>query len=283
MVKKIFPRRKKNRFKRIIELLGVQSDCRACNGTGEQCLAYVTKEASFDLANPIRKQFGTLSPGRGKKRSLVDAMEECKSNGFKSMLSKFPEEGIRHMNALKAIEKMFYKRPMWCKPIENPRSFQRMILDMVKNEADDRSILWFCDRTGNSGKTKLRVELVALHGAFGCEGGKVGDIMYQATEFLAANDNKCDTFVFDFAKCSGDYVSYGAMEAIKNGTWTSTKYVGGLVSIKPPHVICFANNWPDLKKMSMDRWKLYEIEKVDDDYIATEKTTEQVSVSNFGI
>ena len=271
--------KKKKRYNQISALLGLDSaSCFKCNGTPEQCRAYVTKE---DTRVESGIEYGVISRGAGAKRTLVPCADMVKERGLKRTFEEFPEDCIRHMNALKQVEAMFYKRPVYCKPMEHYRSFQQKILDMIKEDAHDRHVYWFCDKTGGSGKSKLRIELVALHNAFGCEGGKNADIIHNATEFVNRVEDNAKVFVFDFARCSSDYISYGAIESIKNGTWMSTKYQGGQVSIQPPHVLCFANDWPDLNKMSIDRWRLYEIEKVNDDYVATEKTIHKVGENSY--
>lgn len=41
-----------------------------------------------------------------------------------------------------------------------------------------------------------------------------------------------------------------------------------------PHVIIFSNEWPDAYKLSLDRWKLYNIDK--DKYVPIKRLTEEV-------
>lgn len=269
--------KKKKRYGQIAALLGLSNaDCSRCNGTPEQCLAYVTKE---DTRVEVGAQHGVLSKGKGSKRNLEDVIECVKEIGVKRALAEYPEDVLRHLNALQKVEDWFYVQPVRCEPMSNPRTFQKFILDLIKTPAHDRHIYWFCDKVGGCGKTKLRIELAALHKAFCCEGGKVNDIIHNATVF--AKKQETSVCVFDFARCSADYVSYQAIEMLKNGTWSSNKYTGGQVSISPPHVICFANDWPDLKKMSMDRWVLYEIEQVGEDYVHVVRNPHKVDDNTY--
>lgn len=251
--------------------------CDQCRGTPEENLAYVTKEDSFDKDNPIRKQFGAISKGQGKHRNHAAAIEIAKTEGVDEVLERYPDLGLRYYNTLKKLEDAHKQKVVWCKPMETLRGFQQMILNFIKEEPNDRMVYWFCDKIGNSGKSKLAIELKALHGAFTSNGGKGPDVIHNATEFMNRPKNKnCSIFVFDFARSKGDFLCYNAIEQLKQGTWSSTKYTGGDISIKPPHMICFANDWPDVDQMSHDRWKLYAIEKEGEDYIASEKTVDWV-------
>jgi len=56
-----------------------------------------------------------------------------------------------------------------------------------------------------------------------------------------------------------EYISYGAMEKIKNGFYMSSKYESKPIIRNCPHIICFANFEPDYDKLSQDRWKVHNI------------------------
>ena len=51
---------------------------------------------------------------------------------------------------------------------------------------------------------------------------------------------------------------YGFIEEIKDGNAISTKYNSSVLDIKIPNtVVVFANEYPNIKKMSTDRWTVY--------------------------
>lgn len=51
------------------------------------------------------------------------------------------------------------------------------------------------------------------------------------------------------------------METIKNGLWEYTKYEGGSIRRDAPaHIIVFANEFPKVDKLSLDRWDIIEID-----------------------
>ena len=63
----------------------------------------------------------------------------------------------------------------------------------------------------------------------------------------------------DFTRDVEEYVSYQAIEAIKNGIFYNTKYESKMITYNSPHVIIFANFFPDITKLSSDRWVIREL------------------------
>lgn len=134
--------------------------------------------------------------------------------------------------------------------------WQQKIYDICKGEPDDRSIYWIFEDKGNVGKTQLAKKLSHDLGAVPVE-GKKNDILYCCAE------HESDIYIFDFERSMEDYISYGAMEKIKNGYYMCSKYESKPILRASPHVICFANFVPDHETLSKDRWKIFKIENLD--------------------
>lgn len=58
----------------------------------------------------------------------------------------------------------------------------------------------------------------------------------------------------DIPRSCRKYVNYTGIEEIKNGCFASTKYECEMIVMNSPHFICFANDEPQVEKMSQDRW-----------------------------
>lgn len=143
------------------------------------------------------------------------------------------------------------------KTIDTLFPWQQHCYDLLK-ESNDRNIIWIYETIGNVGKTAFCKWLYLNDNIIYITGGKGSDILHVTTEALKAKPN-CETFVFDFPRTLEGHVSYNAIEQIKNGFWTSTKYEGGTVCINNPAVVIFANWIPDTSQLSSDRWNIYEI------------------------
>lgn len=133
-------------------------------------------------------------------------------------------------------------------------SWQKDIVEIIKSEPDDRTIYWFWEPVGGIGKTTFCKYLAHVHGAVAIEGRK-NDILYCAAEF------ESDIYIFDFERSCEDYISYAAMEKVKNGFFMCSKYESKPIVRNCPHVICFANFEPDISQLSADRWKIKKIAK----------------------
>lgn len=144
----------------------------------------------------------------------------------------------KHMQWARAV--FTNKRPT---PMVAPttwRTWQQELLDAVKEDPDDRTIHWFYDPNCGAGKTTITKYLVRNHGAIVLS-GKTADVLngYDDQEIV----------IFDIPKDaqSGDkdFIPYGAIEKIKDGTFYSGKYEGQMhVRDYEAHVIVFANCLP---------------------------------------
>lgn len=138
--------------------------------------------------------------------------------------------------------------------VEEPYGWQLEVMNIIKEKPDKRTIHWFYEEKGNVGKTTLCKYLVAKHDALMLT-GKANDMYYMLSKF----PNKRKLVLIDVPRSSQDYVNYGAIEQIKNGLIFSGKYEGCQLIFNSPHVIIFANERPNTRMMSKDRWNIVEI------------------------
>lgn len=159
------------------------------------------------------------------------------------------------------------KIPRPLKVINPDRPFQQEILEMVKGEPCDRKIFWYFGE-GGIGKTQFCKYLSHKHGAI-CLSGKGADVRNGVCEYLKTNGDTPDLVLFPIPRSyNTEYLSYEALENIKDMYFYSGKYEGGMINGNPPHLIVFANEPPDITKMSKDRWEIFHI---DDKKFKTDK------------
>ncbi|AUM61904.1 Rep [uncultured virus] len=138
--------------------------------------------------------------------------------------------------------------------VAEPTGWQKQALSLLESEPDDRSIYWIWEPTGGRGKTQFCKYCVVKKDALMLT-GKSADMYHMLSKF----PNKRKIILVDIPRSQQDYLNYGAIEQIKNGLVFSGKYEGCQLVFNCPHVFVFANEPPDLSKMSMDRWKVYHI------------------------
>lgn len=137
------------------------------------------------------------------------------------------------------------------KTIENLYKWQQQIEELLNQPADDRKIYWLVDRDGNLGKTALCKYICNRYNALYVS-GKAADIKYGITQYL--ENNELDIVLLDFPRSLEQFVSFDAIESVKNGIFFSSKYESGMVMFNSPHVFCFSNFIPDTSSLSEDRW-----------------------------
>lgn len=133
------------------------------------------------------------------------------------------------------------------------------ILEIIKEEADDRTIHWYWSKEGAVGKTCFCKYLSVMHGAIPLH-GKGADIRNGVNQYMMTNKMSPDLVVFPVPRSYGaQYISYEGLENIKDMYFYSGKYEGGTILGNSPHLFVFANEPPELEKCSPDRWRVVEI------------------------
>lgn len=140
------------------------------------------------------------------------------------------------------------------------RPFQQNIMTIINGDIDDRKIYWFYDEEGNTGKTTLAKHICLKYpNKTLFLGGKGSDIKYGVKCFIDNEENDLQIVIFHFTRSVENFISYEALESIKDGIFYNTKYESGMVLFNPPHIICLANFTPNEDKLSADRWVIEEI------------------------
>lgn len=143
--------------------------------------------------------------------------------------------------------------------ITDLRPWQKEVEELVAETChDNRTIYWYWEPQGNMGKTALAKYLVVKHGAFVLS-GKAADCKAAIAKRKEKGKTIPGIMVFHYTRTNEHFVSYEALEAIKDGIFFSGKYESDMVVYNCPHVIVMANFPPDYTKLSGDRWKVVQI------------------------
>lgn len=119
-----------------------------------------------------------------------------------------------------------------------------------------RRINWYWESNGNIGKSAFCKYMYVQYKANIITTTRSADI-------VTAIEDTDKIVIFDFPRCANPHVycPFTAIEQICNGFITDAKLKkkARTVIMNPPHVIVFANEPPDTRKVSSDRWKITEI------------------------
>lgn len=138
--------------------------------------------------------------------------------------------------------------------------YQKTIADFFKDPCDprfSREIYWLWEEKGNVGKSILSAFFVDQRDALVISGKRdncfYGVLKYKETH----NGAGPDIIIFDVPRSNIDYVSYTAIEKVKDGLFFSGKFESGMVRFNRPHILILANEPPRSHELSADHWKIF--------------------------
>jgi len=147
-----------------------------------------------------------------------------------------------------------YPKPI--KLIVPDRYWQKEIIDIITSEPNERTVHWYWEAKGGSGKSSFVKYCVVNHAAIFMSEGKYADIMYHVSQF---DMDKHNLIMIDVPRSNGNHVSYKALEDLKNGLIFHSKYESGQKVFNSPHIFIFSNEEPDQGQLSADRWHIHKI------------------------
>jgi len=144
--------------------------------------------------------------------------------------------------------------------MEQPWRWQSEILSLIRQEPDNRSVLWIYNESGNVGKSILMK--YCKFNNLACR-IPLGNAQQIKTSVIQKGVHTC--YMLDMPRVRGKDEKiaelFSAIEEIKNGWVESCMYGKNQeLMMMSPHVIVFSNQIPDLRLASADRWQVYEVE-----------------------
>lgn len=137
--------------------------------------------------------------------------------------------------------------------------WQERIESLMMSPVDRRKIMWMWEPDGNRGKTSfVRHLIIKFPREVLFVSGKAADIKYAIVECVKKGFN-LKLVIFHCVRSMEQYISYEAIESVKDGIFFSGKFESGMVIFNRPHCLCIANFEPDTTTLSKDRWEIVEL------------------------
>jgi hypothetical protein len=135
-------------------------------------------------------------------------------------------------------------------------NWQQKLNQTLLHQPDSRTIHFVVDLTGNAGKTLFALYYCSLHdNAQNLLPGKKADMA-----FALRNDLRV-LFINAPRYKLGEQMQYGFLEEVKNGYVSSSKYKSCIKRYNKMHVIVDMNEYPDMTKLSLDRYNVITVQK----------------------
>nr|QKV51168.1 putative replication associated protein [Crucivirus sp.] len=230
-------------------------------GHWETLVRYLAKE---DPECAELKHYGEAEKTHNSLASLVWS---CKSLG--DALDKFGKRDPEDKDRASALE----IKTLWAakspderreQPPLYPIRWQTTLLEKLKSKGNPRLIHWYVDETGACGKSTFIREMMrtfpklAAYIKMGV--GNAGDIA-RILKNQADRGNKLKTILFDLPRTmtNCEMALYTMLESCADGMVSSTKYDSDNLDFDPEHICVFANFWPKIELLSLDRWVIHKL------------------------
>jgi len=211
------------------------------------------------------EEFGK-APKAGERTDLINACNEIRKRPLSEIMdSGSPHELsiINHFPYFTALNNQSIKRRAFESAREEHNEYLETrvrqpwefhLKNLIDNDTDRRSIHWYYDPVGETGKTVNAKDLFFNHSAFYCSGGKAADIAHAYNYEPIVIFNLAASVEEDTMK----YI-YKILEEFKDGIFSSGKYMSQTKAFKIPKVIVFSNIMPDKSKMMKNRLIVHNI------------------------
>lgn len=133
--------------------------------------------------------------------------------------------------------------------------WEKEIIEIINKEPDDRSIYWYWEKIGCAGKSTFCKYLCVKKDAL-ILSGKSSDMKYGVVKYYEKHKTYPRLIILDIPRTCEGYISFKGIEEIKNACFFSSKYECDMIVGNCPHIIIFANFYPETSKVSKDRWKI---------------------------
>lgn len=132
-----------------------------------------------------------------------------------------------------------------------PNGWQAALNAELLQDADDRKVVFYVDEEGGKGKSWFQRWFLTNNGnSQVLPLGKRDDVAY------AVQSDK-SVFFFNVPRGAMEYFPYQILEQLKDQMISSPKYMGiTKFLLKSPHVVVFCNEYPDMSKLSADRYSI---------------------------
>lgn len=206
------------------------------------------------------------------RKQAINRIRNCKTKEeyIETMIPLTPDGLIDAKSFKPALDMYESLRPeIEIKVREPTYTFQKWFMEKFSKPCtDDRHFHWFYDPVGGSGKSTLAKYLTVTNP----NQWIFSNDMTNPKDVACAIDGAMKSgwshhgFINNLSRSTE--LSTGVtkvLECVKDGSIFNSKYQSKALLFNSPHVVVFANYLPPIMQASLDRWIVYQVDKIDGD------------------
>lgn len=221
----------------------------------EPALGPSDKASEYCKKTGVYDEFGELPSETQGKRTDVQRLKEFivahpTRPTKREIASEFFGLALRYGNRIEELIDELRPQEALVSATSVLRTWQFDLEEFLGSDADDRSVTFYVDEEGNSGKSWFCRYWLTKHmdDTQILSVGKRDDLAY-------AIDVTKRYFFFDIPRGCMEYLQYSVLESLKDQIIFCNKYQSKTkVLPRPVHVVVFCNEAPDDTKMTNDRY-----------------------------
>lgn len=208
-------------------------------------IEYCKKDGDFtEWGTAPKTKKGERSDLEDFKNSVKEGLTDLKElrelhSSVMATYSKFAMEYLRDQRPVVRVE----GHPL--------KEWQSELWAKLRLSPNNREIMFFVDRTGDTGKTWFA--------QYYCDTKDDGQHILpgKKADMIMALDETKRVFFMDCPRSKqGEFIQYDFLEELKNGYVFNGKYESRHKRLKTPHIVVFMNEEPDMSKLSADRYNI---------------------------
>ena len=235
----------------------------------KQRIEEIARENGYDIPDEIRKPIDDVAIEQLERDLLQDNKIYLNKIELGRKISIVIEKGVVQEESLtkerqEALKLYRKRKPRFDIATTVLRSWQEQALELFETPTE-RSIIWICGRKGDEGKSWFQSYIQGHYGFnrvvrldLRIKHGNLCNVLKKQSL------SSVDIFLFNDARSvtGEDYNLYRILEDLKDGQATASKYDNDNIHFKTPNtVVIFSNQLPNVKKLSKDRWIIFEIKQ----------------------